>query len=217
MLLVCGPVSRQHFYFAGGCTGVGAIVLVVGQVIDGLPRYVSFFGAILAIVGTIQGLLFFTMLNMYGWRSSEGAGSIVVWTCQHCAARFPTFEAAAVHEQSCVYGSNVDVPVGGATTIIGMPMGQVVQAGGVRQAVASGEDVPLGAVSQFTNALVTIVWNPAFSRDRTEFICCAHGVMVRMLIIVRWCSNLALHLRAKSPNHRFYPWDASFDALQLLS
>eukprot|EP00928_Gymnodinium_smaydae_P057424 TRINITY_DN4066_c0_g1_i2.p2 TRINITY_DN4066_c0_g1~~TRINITY_DN4066_c0_g1_i2.p2 ORF type:complete len:114 (-),score=19.42 TRINITY_DN4066_c0_g1_i2:198-539(-) len=33
----------------------------------------------------------------------------------------------------------------------------------------------------------------------------------------RWCSNLALHLRAKSPNHRFYPWDASFDALQLLS
>ncbi|CAE8600085.1 unnamed protein product, partial [Polarella glacialis] len=73
-------------------------------------------------VGLIQFCLWGLLLRFYGWRDDEGF-RVTVYACQFCGQQFPNFEGAASHEQCCPYGTNVAVPVGGAPSVLGMPIG----------------------------------------------------------------------------------------------
>mmetsp|Transcript_55126 Transcript_55126/g.176665 ORF Transcript_55126/g.176665 Transcript_55126/m.176665 type:complete len:171 (-) Transcript_55126:337-849(-) len=143
MLLVCGPVTRQHFLLAFGCLAAGA-VLSASVVLEGVPSSMRLVGGLLFVVGLLQLLIFGFMLKQYGWRPVEG-GTRTVYACQFCGTQFPTWEAAADHERLCPCGTGVAVPIGGAPTVLGMPMGSPVPMGHVVQAQPA---VPTGQVVQ---------------------------------------------------------------------
>eukprot|EP00913_Durusdinium_trenchii_P008503 g7984.t1 len=58
MLIVCGPVKRQHFILSLVTASIGSLVAVSGRFLLDAPRWISLLGAIVAITGTLQALLF---------------------------------------------------------------------------------------------------------------------------------------------------------------
>mmetsp|Transcript_22 Transcript_22/g.55 ORF Transcript_22/g.55 Transcript_22/m.55 type:complete len:138 (-) Transcript_22:184-597(-) len=123
MLLVCGPVTKLHFVGPLALLLVGAMAAASKAVFAQVPRWIWFGGLLLLAVGALQMLAFGFMLSQYGWRP-EGPTTRTVYACQFCGAQFATYEAAAQHESSCPFGTNVAVPIGGAPTVIGMPLNQ---------------------------------------------------------------------------------------------
>mmetsp|Transcript_14116 Transcript_14116/g.26423 ORF Transcript_14116/g.26423 Transcript_14116/m.26423 type:complete len:143 (-) Transcript_14116:307-735(-) len=120
MLIVCGPVRRQHFLLSLLTASVGALIAVGSRFVLGAPRWVSLLGLLIAVTGAAQSILFLLQLQMYGWREDK----VTCFACNFCAAQFPTFQEASAHEQTCPYGTGAAVPIGGAVQVVGLPVGQ---------------------------------------------------------------------------------------------
>ncbi|CAJ1433421.1 unnamed protein product [Effrenium voratum] len=113
MLIVCGPVRRQHFLLALLTTTVGGLVAVCGQYLFNAPNWIVLLGLVVAVTGVLQTILFLVQLSMFGWFGAKAT----VYACNYCGTQFPTFEEASSHEQLCSYGPGADVPVGGSVTV----------------------------------------------------------------------------------------------------
>mmetsp|Transcript_66752 Transcript_66752/g.156477 ORF Transcript_66752/g.156477 Transcript_66752/m.156477 type:complete len:142 (-) Transcript_66752:92-517(-) len=120
MLIVCGAVRRQHFLLSLVAMSLGALVAVGGRYIMDAPRWVSLLGLFVAITGAAQTVCFLVQLQMYGWREAK----VICYACNFCGSQYPSFEEASAHEQTCPYGTNAAVPVGGAVTVVGLPVGK---------------------------------------------------------------------------------------------
>mmetsp|Transcript_97197 Transcript_97197/g.208467 ORF Transcript_97197/g.208467 Transcript_97197/m.208467 type:complete len:188 (+) Transcript_97197:3-566(+) len=157
MLLVCGPVTKQHFMISLASVGGGAAVMVVCYVLPeemAIKRLAFFLGLLATITGALQVVIFGIMLQMYGWREGGIAGGTrTVYACQYCGNQFDTYELAAAHEQVCPLGLAGGGQVGGAPTVMGMPvagnnavpMGTAV---GPPMGQACNNTVPMGQVVQ---------------------------------------------------------------------
>mmetsp|Transcript_118309 Transcript_118309/g.230142 ORF Transcript_118309/g.230142 Transcript_118309/m.230142 type:complete len:130 (-) Transcript_118309:360-749(-) len=125
MLLTCGPVTKQHFMLAAATAALGLVVMLVALLVPAtLSRLLLVGGGLLLLVGVLQLLMFGFMLKQWGWRE-QMTGTRTVWACQFCGAQFPTYEAAAQHEQVCPQRGNVQAP-GAVATVIGVPVGTPV-------------------------------------------------------------------------------------------
>mmetsp|Transcript_92940 Transcript_92940/g.289764 ORF Transcript_92940/g.289764 Transcript_92940/m.289764 type:complete len:122 (+) Transcript_92940:106-471(+) len=121
MLLVLGPVSKQHFVGPPLLILIGGAALAVSFILEDPPRYVRFGGIMMMAIGGIMFLAFGVMLASYGWRP-DGTSTRTVYSCQFCGATYPTYADAELHERSCPYGTNRAVPIGGAPTVVGLPV-----------------------------------------------------------------------------------------------
>eukprot|EP00929_Paragymnodinium_shiwhaense_P057397 TRINITY_DN28729_c0_g1_i1.p1 TRINITY_DN28729_c0_g1~~TRINITY_DN28729_c0_g1_i1.p1 ORF type:complete len:140 (-),score=14.07 TRINITY_DN28729_c0_g1_i1:65-484(-) len=127
MLLVIGPVTKQHMYLAGATAGGGAVVTALGVALNSLGLALGrlvFFGGLLSLLAGIMMLMFFgCMVQSYGWRQEASrGGTTTVWSCQYCAARFQTYQACEAHEGICQLGPTPVMNDG--ATVVGQPVGQ---------------------------------------------------------------------------------------------
>lgn len=136
-LLAIGPVTKKHFQLAGA-TAVAGAVLAAGGKLTGFSL-VYYCGLFLLFAGAVQLAAFGAMLKKYGWQEEQGA-TTTAYDCQHCGARFDTYEAADRHEQNCPRLGDPNpmtvpafVPAQGpqsvAPQLVGMPVGVAPAAG----------------------------------------------------------------------------------------
>lgn len=122
MLLVCGPVTKQHFLAAGG-TALGGAALIAASFVLETPRAVPFGGWMLVVIGGCMLLAFGFMWSQYGFR--EPGGTQTVYACQFCGNQFGTYQQAEMHERCCPLSNNAGgIPMGGGPSIVGVPVGQ---------------------------------------------------------------------------------------------
>mmetsp|Transcript_52922 Transcript_52922/g.141429 ORF Transcript_52922/g.141429 Transcript_52922/m.141429 type:complete len:145 (-) Transcript_52922:305-739(-) len=107
MLLICGPVTKQHFLLPL----IGLIVCFFASIIFTVLPYVveadfsfwsiqliAYFGVVLC---ALQLVVFFLMWLKFGWRPT--GVSRTVYKCNYCQTSFGTFNEASEHERHCPF------------------------------------------------------------------------------------------------------------------
>jgi len=118
MLLICGPVTKQHFVvsFIGliVCFFASVILSVLPHVVDADVNFwtIQLFAYFGVVVCALQLVVFFLMWRQFGWRPTGVTHT--VYTCTYCQTSFGTFNEASEHERDCPFRGRAfqGVPVG---------------------------------------------------------------------------------------------------------